>query len=258
MAKKSAVSTKPAVKSTAPNLFHKAVTAPRKEKKEKGTVFILPKDVGEDNKLRGESLVLNNSVTEVITAKKEESVAKNKGNIAKGHLKTWMFNKYTQEWAANGMMPETPVSLANHLGESLTYVVVDKTQQYTLGTEQVELLEQTVGADTVKLFVETVDIYGFDPATMGAPAGEIPASASADEIAMMPTVQDVIFEIVSEAISKETRLTDEQKAALITRAVVTRVKSGYLARLAEFVGAKAEMIGQVLEIIGSGCTRYFN
>lgn len=211
--------------------------------KTKGTVFALPKDLDEDGALRGTSKNQNEAITTVIGAKGEEKTAVSKGKLAKGILNPWTLTRWCTEYARLGVMPPTPVSVVNHVGETLTYVVQDKTQQNTLNDEQVELLEGLLGEDAATVAVEEATVYGFNKDTMAEPAGDV-------------TVEDVVFELVSEVLMNDPRLSDDQKASLIDSDTVKRLRPGMLGRLAEITGADATKIEQVIEAIGSGSPHY--
>jgi hypothetical protein len=245
--KRRASATKKKDEAVKPNLFAKAkdkkAAAPAKAKK--GTTFVLPKDLDDEGKLRGESKVLNEAIHTVIEAKVEEKTATNKANVAKGALNPYVNSVYVAKWAALGIQPPTPIGVTNHTGETLTFVIMDKTSQNTLNGDQVELLQALLGEDACASLVETVETYSLDSETMREQSND-------DDL----TVQDVVFDVISEAIMNDPRLTDEQKGSLISQSEITRVKPGNLARLAEFAGSDAAKIASILEVIGSGCPRY--
>ena len=212
----------------------------------KGTTFQLPKNLGKDGKLEGESLVLNNAVHNLIEASKEEKNAKAKVSVAKGQLNGWVETVYCMEWAKLGIQPPTPITLVNHNGETNTFVIQDKTQQYTLKDDQVEILTALLGPEGVTKLVENVDVYSFNSRTMAEPA------ANAED----STVQDVIFELVSTAVENDDRLSEEQKNALIEVTSTNRVKPSHLSRLAEIGGCDAGKLQELLGAIGSGSPHY--
>jgi hypothetical protein len=241
-----------------PNMFAKVarkVEEKPEKKGKKGTTYTLPKDLDAEGKLQGDSKAMNESVTTVIEAKQEENKAKNKGKLAKGKLNDWAFTQLYRDWANLGVQPEGPVKVANHNGETLTVMITDKTQQNTLGDDQAEILVGLLGEDLYGQLVEEVQVFGFDPKVMSQFAG-VELANQADTPAGKPTVMDVIGEIVSDAIQKTKRLTDEQKETILTFDSVTRVRAGRVARLVEFLGQDAVKLEETLDAIGSGVTRY--
>ena len=243
MAKKAVVAKSPAPK---PNLFAKAkeqaVAAP---KKEKGTVIQLPKELDTDGKLIGESAILNNAVTEALEASAEEKAAKNKGALAKGRLSTYAESRFVELTAKLGVLPPTPVSVVNHNGESVTYIVQDKSQQNAIGQEQIDLFKEILGEGGAARVVHTKTIYAFNADTMEQKA------ANADL-----SVAEIVAEVVSAALATDARLSDEQKAELITSVEKTYLTPNTLPRVAELCGADSGRIGQFLTAAGSACVRY--
>jgi hypothetical protein len=250
---------KPAAKKPAvPNMFAKAGSASKAETPapSKGTTFALPKDLNEAGELQGSSLDQNMAITAIAAAKLEQKAATNKGNLAKGLLNPWALTRWAQEYAKLGVSPPGPVSIVNHNGEACTYVLQDKTQVNTLKADQVEMIGALLGPDAANRVIEESTVYSFDGSTMKAPAGEVPEGTSVEAAAEMATVQSVVFEIVSETLMADPRLTDDQKASLINAKSVTKLRPGTLDRLAEFCGSDAVKIEQMMEALGSGVPRY--
>lgn len=228
------------------NLFANAAkAAAAAPKKEKGTVIQLPKELDTDGKLIGESAILNNAVTAAIEAAAEEKTAKNKGALAKTRLLAYGQSKVVELYAKLGVAPTTPVNLVNHNGESVTYVMADKSQQNPIGPEQVELLKGILGDDGAAKVINQRTIFSFDPATMDEQAANDKTK----------TVFDIVCEIVSTALTNDPRLSDEQKGALIKSTAKTYLQPNTLDRLAELCGADASRIGQFYDAAGTACVR---
>lgn len=241
MAKKSAVA-----KSPAPNLFANAKkAAAAAPKKEKGTVVQLPKELDTEGKLVGESKLLNDAVTAAIEAQVEEKTAKTKGNLAKTRLIPFAQSKVVELYAKLGVPPPTPFSLVNHNGESVTYVMADKSQQYPLNEEQVELFKSILGEDGAAKVIRDKTVFSFDPDTMEQQA----------ENAKDKTVLEIVAELVSAALANDTRLSDDQKSTLLKSSVKTFLQPNTLDRVAELCGADVAKIGQFYDAAGSSCTR---
>lgn len=243
MAKKAAPSPAPV-----PNLFAQAAQAPAAPKKSKGTVIRLPADLGTDGKLTAEAAELNQAVSNVLEADREKKAATNKENLAKGLLNPHVFNRYVAQYATDGLPPPGPISVVNHKGESLTYVVQDKSQQHAVSDEQIMLLTGLYGEQAHRL-LEVRDAYGFNMETMA----ELAAGANA---APGETVQAVIFALVSSAVVGSTKLSEAQKANIISHTRQTHVKAGTLQRLVELCGRNTDKLRQTIEIMGSAVVRY--
>jgi len=233
-------------KSAAPNLFAKAAkAAANKPKKKDGTLIQLPKDLDTEGKLIGESALLNQAVSNAIEAKAEEDTAKTKGTLAKGKIMTYAQGEVVKLYAKLGVPPETPVSVVNHNGESVTYVMADKSQQNPMGAEQVALLETLLGADAAAKIIQKRTIVSFNFKTMDEQAAN----------AKDKTVFDVVAEVVSNALMSDPRLSTVQKESLIESVEKTYLQVGTLQRVAELCGSDAKKIGQFYDAIGSACVR---
>lgn len=239
--------TTPAAK---PNLFARAAekTAIAPKKKVKGTTLTLPKDLNDKGELQGKSKLLNEAITIAITAKSEMDAAKGRLEASKSIL-----HEYTQEaWCAtysqNGVQPATPVSIQNHKGETLTFVVQDKCGQNAVDTEQIELLSILLGEEAAANLIETKEVFGFNPKTM--------KQAAAGKDAKGEKVQDIIFEIVSQIIGESTKLSNEQKEEMFTQTSKTHLKRNTLPRLAELCGANVNKIQSFMQAAGSAIVHY--
>lgn len=244
MAKKPATATKNAAPK--PNLFAKAkaaaVAAPPKSA---GSVIELPKELDSDGKLIGESALLNSAVTEAIEADAEAKAASNKSTLAKNRLVGYATGRFVEMTAKLGVLPPTPVKIINHNGESVTFIVMDKSQQYPIRSEQIDLFRGILGDDGAARIVNTKTVYAFNPATMDEKA------ANADM-----SVAEIVAELVSNALMSDSRLSDEQKGDLITSSEKTYIAQNTLTRVAELCGADAGRIGQFIAAAGTAFTKY--
>jgi hypothetical protein len=177
-------------------------------------------------------------------------------DAAKGRLGAAMgaIHEYAEEawcatYAQNGVQPETPVIVQNYKGESLTYVVQDKCGQNAVSEEQIELLSILLGEEVANSLIETKEVFGFNPDIMKQIAGGDKANGK-------ETVADVIFKIVSDAVGKNTKIADEQKADMFTHQSKQYVKKNTLPRLAELCGANVGKIQSFLQAAGSAVVRY--
>ena len=233
-----------------PNLFARAATkTAAKPTKKKGTPLILPVDLNERGELVGESKLLNEAVSIALSSKKEMDAAQGRLSAAKGTLHAHTEEAWCAIYASGGVKPATPVSIQNHKGESLTFVVQDKCGQNAINGEQFELLSILLGEEVADSLTETREVFGFNPDTMK----EI---ATGDKANGEETVQDVIFKIVSDVIGKSTKLSDEQKDAMFTQTSKMHIKKNVLPRLAELCGSNVCKIQSFMIAAGSAIVRY--
>jgi hypothetical protein len=245
MAKKTTKSAKPKPTTAAPNLFANAAKAAASApKKTSGTVIALPKELDTEGKLIGDSKLLNEAVSNAIEAAAEEKTAKTKGTLAKTKLMGFAQQEVVKLYAKLGVPPTTPVSVVNHNGESVTYVMADKSQQNPISPEQIAMLRELLGDEGAAQVVDERTTFFFDNATMGEKAAN-------DE----KTVFDIVCEHVNATIATDPRLSDEQKANLLKSTVKSFLKPNTLNRIAELCGSNAAKIGQFYEAAGTACVR---
>jgi hypothetical protein len=230
-----------------PNLFARAksgaATAPKK--KAKGTTIVLPKDLDKEGNLTGESRLLHEAVADAIRAKADEAAANGRYTAAVSLLKEYGTTSWCELYAKQCIQPETPVTIQNHKGQQVTYVVQDKCGQNAICQEQIELLQALLGEEGANELINECEAYGFNPDVM-----------KQNTLVEGMTVQDIVFEVVSNAIIGHEALTDDQKAELITSKVKTYLKKGTVAKLAQYCGAKSSAIAAFLECAGSAIVRY--
>lgn len=230
------------------NLFQKAAKKSKEtttKSKPKGTVIELPKELDGDGKLTGDSAHYHKAVHDMLEAERELKAAKNKANLAKGTLGKYVHPEVVRLLAENGVLPPTPIKVQDHKGQAVTYVVTDKSQQYPLKDDQITELQEILGETKADEITDTVEVYAFDPDCMNETLQEGEG-----------TVADVVFEIVSKAVTRNTKLTDDQKERLIRQDVVTRLIAGFPASAAVHCGRDAVRIEEVFDVCKSQVVRY--
>lgn len=232
-----------------PNLFTKAKgSAVEKPSKSKGTVINLPKDLDDNGNLTGESRLLHEAVHDIIEQDAKEKAARNAGGAAKAVLMPHVVNAWASIAAQQSILPPTPVTVVNWKGESVSYVSQDKSGQNPIKEDQVELFKVLLGADKTVELVQERTVYALNPDTLAETAAGPKAS---DE-----TVADVVFEIISGAIMESPKLSDDQKASLISATTKTMLKQNTYPRLVEICGSDVGKIESFLEAAGSAVVRY--
>lgn len=247
-------------KPVAVNLLKKAAASSKTKPKSvpKGTVFQLPEEVGNDGQMLERYSVMHKAVSDVIEASGEEKTAKNKSNMSKGMLKEFVEQKFAVTMAEKpGSLPETPIQVINNKGESLTYVVQDRTKSCGLNEHQQAALLAEVGDEFYERMTYDATMYSFNTDVMREIAGDIPANADMAAVAEMPKVEDVVGSILSEAIMNTTLLTDEQKSRLIVAETSRLVRREELDNISIQCRKDPDAIERVLEAInGTAIIRY--
>jgi len=263
-------------KADQPCLFTNAGDKEKAEpKKPKGTVFALPIDLDDDT-LSEECAELHACVPEVAKAKADEKAAKNRGNAAKGLLGKFALPRFASEYATLGEMPPGPVTIVNHDGQSVTYVIQDKSQQNSLDDDQVAKLVALVGEEGVESITHEKEVYFFSSSTLAEQAAGVAAvkcprcrgrgrtgrgvaakvCAACGGTGVKERVAEVVFDVVSKAIWECDKLSTAQKEALIDKKTTRHLRDGMVRRVAEICGASATRIQSFFEAVGSSVVRY--
>lgn len=163
---------------------------------------------------------------------------------AKMVVKRYAESQYVGQYAANGVSPDTPMTVQTAEGDKVTYVVQDRSTQYAVKEEQVDALKCLLGEDAAAdlLFEETR--FGFNRLIMA-----------------IPGVQEAIETALEMAVEQLTEgekpvLTQEQAEELLEVDQKLAFKPGTLDRLGMIVGRDTGRIKAFLDIMGSSATRY--
>lgn len=149
---------------------------------------------------------------------------------------------FIESFTSNGVLPETPMKVVNGKGESVTFVVQDRSSQYTIKDDQYEMLEEVLGEDAAEDVVYTETTIQFNRDVL-AVEGVSEVVEKALESAMRKIVK---MDLVSEEVAEELIQVNEKRA----------LKPGTITRAAEVSGRNASRLEAFLDIVGSSCTRY--
>jgi hypothetical protein len=238
---------KPAAK---PNLFARAKEkVEATPKKPKGTTISLPKDLDDKGELTGEAKLLNTAIHDANVATADKKAAETRAKIAKGVLKDYVLNEWATIAAQQGVIPPTPVTVVNHAGETLTYVIQDKTQQNALSPEQVDMFGTLLGQEVAANIIHERTIYSLNP--------EVLDQEAAGPQAKGESVAEVVCEVLSDALTKCTKLSDDQKNGIIAATSKTVLRRNTFPRIVEICGSNVGKIAAFMEAAGTAVVRYF-
>lgn len=206
--------------------------------KKKSTVWLV--GLAEESKLVAES------VHELNKLQKESKSVEAKMAIHKQVVKKHAERNYINDYAANGISPDTPMTVQNQDGEKCTYVVQDRSGQYAIKPDQCDALRELLGADATENLLYEETAYSFNRDVMA-----------------IPGVMEVVEKALESAVKKLTDtkdgksiLTPDQAELLLGAESKQALRPGTLDRLSLICGRDSTRITQFLEIIGSNVTRY--
>lgn len=179
------------------------------------------------------------ALTELAATKKtveaQESIHK---AVVLRHAKKLHVDAFCQQ----GVPPETPMSIQNSDGEKVTFVVSDRSGQYDVKPEQMEVLESVLGEDRVSDLLYTETTIGFNRDIMA-----IDGVSAAIEKAL---------ETVMMKLLKNGTLNPEQADELISVNTKTAFKPGTLQRAGIITGRDKVTLSAFLDAMGSSCIRF--
>lgn len=235
MAKKTAVA-------SGPDLFAKAAkAAPKKEEKQKGTVFALPIEVSTnpDDKERYRSMTpecarVHDAISDMHVQNRIVKTAEGKLNTAKGVAMPVALKLLIKKWVAGGMLPGTPMKVQNDKGEEVTLVFQDRSANAAISDEQLEQFEDLIGADAAAEIVEDSQVF-----TLNSEVLE----------------EDGAMAALSKAIH-ESGLSPDQIERLLVAKNIRRLKPNLVNEFTQKFGKDESKVTAALEIAGSAFVKY--
>lgn len=202
-------------------------------KKAKNTTWLCGSTAGDE---------VAKAVHELKVLNAEKKAIEAKMDVHKVKVQGYAEDQFYRAYADVGVFPETPMLVQNSDGEKVTFVVQDRSAQYGVKPEQVDLLAEMLGQDAVGDLLYEETTIAFNRLVMALP-GVTEAVEQALERAIMKLVKDG-------------SLSEEQAGELVDPIVKRTFKPGTLDRLAIICGRDVTRIEQFCEIMGSSCTMY--
>lgn len=185
---------------------------------------------------------VSNAVSSMVKLAAEQKATEAKISLHKDTVKGYAFDKFVQQFAGEGVLPPTPMTVQNSAGHSVTYVVQDRGQQYKVTDEQKEALGEVLGPDAVDGLLYEETVYSFSRVLL-----------------MNPEVMDVIDKALESAKNKLIKagtISPEDADELIVASTKTAFRPGTLERLADICGRDTVKMSAFLDAAGSSFTRY--
>jgi len=164
-----------------------------------------------------------------------------KQDVYKTQVLAFAKDRFYEDYAGNGMFPETPMRVQNHDGEAVTFVVQER-NQYGVKDESVDALTQILGEDAVKELLWEETVFGFNR-----------------DVLALDGVMDILGKHIESAIGElvESGVLDEEKAGVLLDAEVKRsFRPGVLQRLALIAGRNSSKMRAVCDAMGSSVVQY--
>lgn len=185
---------------------------------------------------------LNAAVKSFIEYDREIKTAEAKKEPLKRKLREFGTEHYIQDYVNAEFPPESPMVIQSVDGETLTFVVQDRTSEYKVTEETKEAVAAILGEDGAKKVIYEETIFKFNRDLMA-----------------IPGVSDIVgaaLETAMKSLVKKNLVTEEQSEQLIVAESKTSFKPGLLKNLTGICGADTVKVSNFLEAMGSSCTRY--
>lgn len=213
-------------------LFQKAAAKSKSKaaaKKSEGTFWVVDGDAAE-------------SVGELVKIADEQKAIDTRTGIHKRAVQTYADEIFSREFAARGVMPDTPMKIVNDDGASVTYVVQDRSGQYGISDAQMAQLVGIVGQEKAENMTHSEMTIKFNRDVMALP-GVSRFVERCLEAAIKRMVKD---EILTEDAASELVDVDEKVA----------FKPGTLSKASMIAEGDQAVLNELLEVMGSSCCRY--
>lgn len=157
-------------------------------------------------------------------------------------VKNYCENRFVQDFASLGALPDTPMQVQNPDGHKVTFVVQDRSSQYKVKDDQKEALCQIFGEDAAERL--TYEEY---------------ALSFSRDLMSIPEVYEAVDKALSGAVKKlvdKGTLTADEGDTLILADKKVAFRPHTLERLSEICGRDTVKMKQMLDVMGSSATRY--
>lgn len=205
----------------------------------RSTVWVLSNS--DEHKLLGKALA------EVVKCDAQAKKLEMRSALAKSQLKEYCYQRWTEDFALRGWQPPAPVKLVNSAGQSVTYVIQDKTGSASLGESDYSDLVAALGRKRALAATSEKRRVYFDPNVLDQESldGRTVGEAVEEQLALL--ADDLV---IAKSISPE------QAKSLFVVAKTRAFVPGFLSRLPSFCDFSADKLRVALEMIGSAVVRY--
>lgn len=218
-------------------LFAKAASKKKEEapKRAKGVAWLVGDPAGDQ---------VAKSVKELVELDAQAKAIDAKMSLHKTTVKKYAEAQYVSTYASEGVSPDTPMYVQTADGEKVTYVVQDRSGQYGVKEEQVDMLKSLLGEDAAEALLFQETRFGFNRLIMAVPG-------------VQDAIEAALEGVVEQLTSGENPvLSQEQAEELLEVDQKLAFRPGTLDRLTVIVGRDTGRIKAFLDIMGSSATRY--
>lgn len=216
----------------------KTATKPKKE----STIWLVGDDDVEKDPAR-----LGEAVRDLLVADKAAKAAELRADMAKAKLKNYASQRWVDEFSADGVPIETPIKLVSNKGDSVTFIVQDRTNGYVLSEEAQQQISGIVGAEPLAELLAEKTSFAFNPEVLA----EVTPSGA--------TVQELVGERIGALLERMVtagHLTTEQKDGLFLVNTTQVLVPGVFHRLPALANYSADTFKKLVSTISGAVVQY--
>lgn len=185
---------------------------------------------------------ISDSIKELVKINAESKALDAKKMVHVTAVSKYAERNFISDFCDAGVMPDTPMKVVNADGDSVTYVVQDRSGQYDLKEEQIMALNAILGEETTQSLLYTEHKFSFNRVVMA-----IPGVAEVVEKALDNALKKLVRDEVIDAETADTLVEASEKTAF---------KPKMLDRAALLVGGDKTRLKMLLDAMASSCCRY--
>lgn len=212
----------------------KSAAAVKSAKPTKNTTWIVG---GND-----ESEAVAKAVKTLVQLSADEKAMKAKKNLAMTVVAKMAKENHVRDFCDLGVSPDTPMKVQNSDGDSVSFIVQDRSGQYAAKPDQIAVMVQLLGEDAAADLTYTDVSLGLNGAILSIPG----VSAAIEK-----SLEEAITHLVAEDM-----LTGDQADELITAKSKTAFKPGTVERAAMLCGRDTVKMGAFFDAMSTSCTRF--
>jgi hypothetical protein len=222
------------------NMFKNATAPAKEEAAPKGTTWTV--DILDLAEAVRQVNLLAAEIVRTTTLFKENTAA----------VKTYAEKRWLAHWASFRQQPETPVKVTTKAGDSVAFVVADKTRGFAPNAKMIAELGDLVGAVTLDGHLNPAVTYSFNDEVLALEAKDPMTSRKSTIMAMIARrINPLLEELVNSG-----QITRSQADALVSAEQVRVFDASFVAELPELCNRDPVRLGAAVTALGGAIVRF--
>lgn len=193
-----------------------------------------------------ENASVGDAIADFHECERESKALAVRAAFAKDTLKIYCEQRWIEVFGSTGEAPPTPVKLANSLGQTVSFVVTDRSAGLAIDDATYEELVDLLGEETVGVTTEERPTFRFNE--------DILSQATTKGKSIKDVVSERLQRMRTDLLTKGL-ITQEQADGLLTFGKPRVFLPYFLVHLPHYCGLNVDRFVQVLNLIGSAVIR---